>query len=250
MAASYRAVFLDVGDTLVHADPSWPAIIVRVAADRGVEVTHDALVAAERAIAPEIARRFSAGERHTASLATSEAFWTWVYDGLLARCAVEAGARPGIALDCHVAFNDFASWAPFADAGPLLDALDARRGAGLHVGVLSNWEEWLSPLLARLGMSRHFDAVTVSGEIGLEKPDAGIFDHALASAGLDRSTAHLAVHVGDSWSADVAGARSVGITPVWLDREGRGTSDRVASTTTIRTLADLPAVIDAGLVRA
>jgi putative hydrolase of the HAD superfamily len=250
MAAPYRAVFLDVGDTLVHADPSWLAIIVRIAAGRGVEVTQDALVAAERAIAPEIAHRFAAGERHTASLAASEAFWTWTYDRLLARCGVDPGARSGIALDCHAAFNDLASWAPFADAGPLLDALDSRRRAGLHVGVLSNWEEWLSPLLARLGMTRYFDAVTVSGEIGLEKPDAGIFDHALAAAGLDRSTAHLAVHVGDSWSADVAGARGVGIAPVWLDREGRGAADRVASTTTIRTLADLPGVIDARLVKA
>ena len=87
-------------------------------------------------------------------------------------------------------------------------------------------------------------------EVALEKPDAGIFDHALAAAGLDRSTAHLAIHVGDSWSADVAGARGVGIAPVWLDREGRGSAERVASTTTIRTLAELPTLIDVGAVRA
>lgn len=58
MPTPYRAVFLDVGDTLVHADPSWPAIIARVAASGGIDVTPEALVAAERSIAPEIARRF------------------------------------------------------------------------------------------------------------------------------------------------------------------------------------------------
>ena len=249
MPTPYRAVFLDVGDTLVHADPSWPAIIARVAASGGIDVTPEALVAAERSIAPEIARRFAAGERHTSSLPTSEAFWTWVYDGLLSECGVDAGARPAIAHECHVAFNDFASWRAFTDTAPLLEALDLRRAGGMHVGVLSNWESWLEPLLVHMGIASHFDALTVSGEVALEKPDAGIFDHALAAAGLDRSTAHLAIHVGDSWSADVAGARGVGIAPVWLDRGGRGSAERVASTTTIRTLAELPALIDAGAVR-
>ena len=250
MPTPYRAVFLDVGDTLVHADPSWQAIIVRVAAGVGVDVTPQALVAAERSIAPEIGRRFAAGERHTSSLAKSEAFWTWVYDGLLSECGVESSARPAIAHKCHVAFNDFASWRAFVDTAPLLEALDRRRADGLHVGVLSNWESWLEPLLVHMGIVSHFDALTVSGEVALEKPDAGIFDHALTAAGLDRSTAHLAIHVGDSWSADVSGARGVGIAPVWLDRDGRGSAERVASTTTIRTLAELPALIDAGAVMA
>jgi putative hydrolase of the HAD superfamily len=249
MPTPYRAVFLDVGDTLVHANPSWPEIISRVAASHGADVTLEALVVAERAIAPDIARRFAAGERHTSSLAKSEAFWTWVYDGLLAHCDVDAGARAGIARACHVAFNDLASWIAFIDTGPLLEALDVRRTSGLHVGVLSNWESWLEPLLVSLGIAPHVDAFTVSGEIGLEKPDPGIFDHALAAAGLDRSLAHLAIHVGDSWSADVVGARGVGISPVWLDRDGRGTSLQVQSTTTIRTLAELPSLIDAGLVK-
>ena len=250
MRTPYTAVFLDVGDTLIHADPSWPAIIARVAAEHGVEVSPESLVVAEQAIAPDIARRFAAGERHTSSLTKSEAFWTWVYDGLLAQCGVDAGARPRIAHACHVAFNDFASWRTFTDTAPLLEALDTRRAAGLHVGVLSNWESWLEALLVHMGIASHFDALTVSGVVGLEKPDVGIFDHALAAAGLDRSTAHLVVHVGDSWSADVLGARGVGIAPVWLDRDGRGAAERVASTTTIRTLAELPALIDAGAVRA
>lgn len=249
MPTPYRAVFLDVGDTLIHADPSWPAIIARVAAHHGATVTTEALIAAERAIAPEIARRFAAGERHTSSLPTSEAFWTWVYAGLLSRCGVEAGARPAIAQACHVAFNDFASWRAFTDTAPLLEALDMRCADRLHVGVLSNWEAWLEPLLVQMGIATHFDALTVSGEIAFEKPDTEIFDHALAAAGLDRTTAHLAIHVGDSWSADVAGARGVGIAPVWLDRYGTGSAERVASTTTIRTLAELPALIDTGAVK-
>lgn len=249
MPVPYRAVFLDVGETLVRADPSWPGIIANVASRQGVEVDTAGLLEAERALAPAIAARFAAGERHTMSLGTSEAFWTWVYDGLLSRCEVDARVRPAIATACHVAFNDFSSWKAFADTQPLLDALDARRAHGLHVGVLSNWEVWLEPLLVRLGLAAHFDCLTVSGVVGMEKPDPGIFDHALAAAGLDRSTAHLARHVGDSWSADVVGANAVGIAPIWLDRDGRATSDRAASTTVIRTLAELPAIIDAGAVR-
>ena len=48
MRTPYTAVFLDVGDTLIHADPSWPAIIARVAAEHGVEVSPESLVVAEQ----------------------------------------------------------------------------------------------------------------------------------------------------------------------------------------------------------
>ena len=128
------------------------------------------------------------------SLPKSEAFWTWVYDRLLSECGVDAGARPAIAHACHVAFNDFASWRAFTDTATLLEALDLRRAEGLHVGVLSNWESWLAPLLVHMGIASHFDALTVSGEVALEKPDAGIFDHALAAAvGVDEGNNAIVV---------------------------------------------------------
>lgn len=62
----------------------------------------------------------------------------------------------------------------------------------------------------------HFDAITISWQVGARKPNAAIF-HDICSK-LDMRPAE-AVHIGDSWSADVVGAIRVGLMPVWIHRE-------------------------------
>ncbi|MDP9270646.1 MAG: hypothetical protein M3P14_06725, partial [Chloroflexota bacterium] len=47
-SALLRAVFLDVGDTLMRADPSWEHIYARAFAEQGIEVDIDALRVALR----------------------------------------------------------------------------------------------------------------------------------------------------------------------------------------------------------
>jgi putative hydrolase of the HAD superfamily len=74
-----------------------------------------------------------------------------------------------------------------------------------------------------------------------EKPDAAIFHTALEQAG---AAPHETVHVGDSRHADVEGARACGITPVLLDRRGRYTSEQVGGAHVIRTLEELPPLLD------
>ena len=60
-----------------------------------------------------------------------------------------------------------------------------------------------------------FGAVIVSGEIGVAKPDAKVFN--LALDGL-RVKAENAWHVGDNLMADIGGANAAGITSVWINR--------------------------------
>jgi putative hydrolase of the HAD superfamily len=68
-----------------------------------------------------------------------------------------------------------------------------------------------------LELARHFDALTVSARVGFQKPHRGIFEHALTALKVDPERAW---HIGDSYKADVEGARRVGITPVLIDRHG------------------------------
>jgi FMN phosphatase YigB (HAD superfamily) len=49
------------------------------------------------------------------------------------------------------------------------------------------------------------------------------------------------VHVGDSLTADVAGAQAAGIAAVWVNRRKRPVPDGIGSTTVIGDLADLAA---------
>jgi FMN phosphatase YigB (HAD superfamily) len=52
------------------------------------------------------------------------------------------------------------------------------------------------------------------------------------------------MHVGDSLTADVEGARALGIRPVLLDRDVRYPPERTSGTAVIRSLAELPRLID------
>ena len=49
-----------------------------------------------------------------------------------------------------------------------------------------------------------------------EKPDSHIFNYTLATIGV---SAEEAVHVGDTYEADVIGAKNVGIRPILIDRD-------------------------------
>ncbi len=61
------------------------------------------------------------------------------------------------------------------------------------------------------------DALIVSEEVGVAKPDPKIFQVALER--LD-CTPHEAVMVGDSWTTDIVGANCARIRAVWLNRYG------------------------------
>ena len=89
-----------------------------------------------------------------------------------------------------------------------LAALDVLRAGGIAVGVVSNWDTRLRPILASLGVLERIDVAVISGELGVEKPDPRIF-HAACRA-LSVSPAQSA-HLGDSRRADVEGARAAGL---------------------------------------
>jgi HAD superfamily hydrolase (TIGR01549 family) len=97
-------------------------------------------------------------------------------------------------------------------AAALLPLVKARA----HVGIVSNnlLEEQQEKLRV-CGLDTFVDVLVVSEEAGVPKPDAAIFALALERLGC---AAHEAVMVGDSWAADVIGARAAGIRPIWFNR--------------------------------
>ena len=78
-------------------------------------------------------------------------------------------------------------------------------------------------------------AVFTSEDAKSYKPRKELFEYALKSAGLKTNDV---VHVGDSLSSDVEGARSVGIEPVWLNRNGKEVPEEVTAITDLLELLD------------
>jgi putative hydrolase of the HAD superfamily len=186
-----RAVFFDVGGTLIHPWPSVGAVYARVGEQFGIHRPPEEL---------EHAFRSAWKESKRGATTTSDKEW---WRALVNR--VVPDARAGYFEALYEAFALPEAWQVYLDVRSTLHAL---RSTGRHVGVISNWDERLRPLLERLELSRYFDSLTISCEVGAEKPAAEIFRAALDAAGVMPAEA---LHVGDSASEDVSGAEAAGM---------------------------------------
>ena len=230
-----RAVLLDAGETLLYAPHAAAIIAATVAGETESAYTATELRAAWDSVEPEAQARIEAGERPSLSTAQSQRFWFWFYGRLLTELGVPQDRHGALASAFYERFITLDTWDLYDDARPCLDRL---RQAGVTLVLVSNWESWLEPLLHHRRIHHYFDALAISGQVGVEKPDAAIFHTALAQSG---ATAEEAVHVGDSITSDVEGAQAVGIRPVLLDRSGSLTPP--LGVPVLSSLSDLPALL-------
>jgi putative hydrolase of the HAD superfamily len=98
-------------------------------------------------------------------------------------------------------------------AAKLLVALRPHARIGI---VTNNLLEEQRDKLDYCGLAPLVDALIASEDVGVSKPDRGIFDIALARMEVG---APDAVMVGDSWANDVAGAIHAGIRAIWYNPE-------------------------------
>ena len=100
----------------------------------------------------------------------------------------------------------------FAEDGidtDLLAYIDRLR-SGYRVGLLSNATTSARRFFTASGIADHFDAITISGEEGVMKPDARIYRIALARLNVEPNEAIFV----DDFSENVAAARVLGMTGV------------------------------------
>ena len=69
-----------------------------------------------------------------------------------------------------------ASVRPYDDS---LEVVRALRGRGVPTALVSNCSHNTRPIVARLGLEQEFDAVILSFEVGVMKPDPEIYREAL-----------------------------------------------------------------------
>ncbi|WP_025733605.1 HAD family hydrolase [Carnimonas nigrificans] len=119
---------------------------------------------------------------------------------------------------------------------PEVDALLAELAPHYRLAVITNGNVDVN----QLPLARHFDVIFKAGELGMPKPDHGIFLHTLQALG-DIAPEH-AMHVGDSWTSDVEPAAALGMQAVWIDlfNEPRPLTERIHR---IEHVRDLPQVL-------
>jgi len=137
------------------------------------------------------------------------------------------------------------AWALHDDTLPCLDALTA----GPHpvrVGLVTNGD--LNAQTAKLratGLLSRIEHIVASGDVGVAKPDAVIFERACELFGVEPRSA---AYIGDRLTTDAVGASAAGLLGIWLDRAGAATDQqldaaRAAGVPVIRSLNAVPALL-------
>ena len=98
-----------------------------------------------------------------------------------------------------------------ADVRPCLDTLAGR----YRLGIIANQPSAVKDAMRRDGLDAYFEVWGVSDDVGLEKPDPGLFVHVLQEAGVEPSRSAM---VGDRLDYDVRPAKAAGMRAVWVLR--------------------------------
>ena len=231
----FRAVFFDVGETLVHVDPSFADLFVSVLAGAGHERSGDEVREASAHVYAGFSRAARDGSMWTTSPERSREFWTSVYQRMLGELRVPDD--DGLAATLYREFTRMENYVLFDDVRPTIAVL---RDAGVSLGVVSNFEAWLEDWFGVHELVETFPVRVISGIEGIQKPDVRIFELALERANV---AAIDSAYVGDDPEFDVDPPAALGMFPVLIDRRDRfpgHTGPRV------RDLRDLPALLEAG----
>jgi len=107
------------------------------------------------------------------------------------------------------------------------------------LAVISNATSQLPRFaLKKSGLSKFFQVVVVSRDLGVRKPDPQIFRYTLEKLNVKPEEA---IHVGDSIKHDVVGAKSVGMKAVWIKTEGEKVTEEPDHV--IKGIGELPKII-------
>jgi len=217
LGASIEAVTFDVGGTLIECWPSVGHIYADEAARHGFT-----------GIDPDILnQRFAAAWCAFKDFQHTQSQWRALVDQTFLGLTEPPPSKTFFPR-LFERFAEADAWRIYEDVLPTLGRLAAR---GLKLGIISNWDGRLRPLLAKLKLDTYFQAFVVSCEAGAPKPAPKIFAAAVSNLKLPPAAI---LHVGDSLEQDVRGATAAGLRSLRLRRGARG-----ASAGEIRSLSQL-----------
>ena len=128
-----------------------------------------------------------------------------------------------------------------------LELLDRLASHGVRLGLVSNCAPDVPEVWDDSPLSRHFDHCTFSCEVGIAKPDPGIYRHALDALGLEPSET---LYVGDGSDDELAGAERCGMEAVLVTVDLSNTYDAQRTDVqrwagpTIGSLSELPRLLE------
>jgi putative hydrolase of the HAD superfamily len=227
-----RALLLDVDDTIVDTQEA-----MVLAGTRAAAAIWPHRAGEHRAMAQ---RYYDDPERWFPRYASGDVAFEAMRAGRLAEVAAAFGVE--VPDGAHLSYEE--AYAPafrsaqrlFPDVPGLLAAAEGER---LPVALLTNSAQAPTRVkLEALDLVDRFDVVVTTDTLGFGKPDPRVYLEACRLLGAEPDRV---LCIGDSIEWDVLGAEAAGLRAVWLDREGRGTSEPVVA---VRGLDEVTAALD------
>lgn len=215
-------LFFDAAGTLIQVREAVAHVYERIAAGHGVRVDEAALDTAFRSAWKELPHPL-----HPQPPADDDRAW---WRALVSKTFAVA---QGKTLDDEVLnplfdelYDHYAmaqAWSVYEEVPTVLHQLQQE---GHRLYVVSNFDKRLKRILDGHDLSRFFNGLVISSEVGASKPHRRIFEAALASA---QAKPEDCLHVGDDTEADVAGAEALGIHAMHLHRPEQTLQDLLGS---------------------
>lgn len=200
IAGPDTALLLDAAGTLLHPAEPIAQTYSRIARAHGIAVTP-----------AYVGERFAGVMKRAAPLRRGSADWKPFWRAVVHDCT--GSDDPELLDDLINHFRVPEAWRLAAGASSCCEHVRAR---GMKIAVVSNWDHHLRSLLEQLGVTAWVDALVISAEEQLEKPDARMFLRACARLGVEP---HAAVHVGNDADEDIDGATSAGCAALLIGRD-------------------------------
>jgi putative hydrolase of the HAD superfamily len=129
----------------------------------------------------------------------------------------QSGADPSPELISELAETETVGWTRavtlYDETVPTLAALRER---GLLLGLISNCSAQAGAVLERIELAHYFDAIALSCDVGVAKPDPGIFDHACQQLHV---TPQECMFVADGAFTELDAAKRLGMIAVKIEQD-------------------------------
>ena len=125
---------------------------------------------------------------------------------------LETGARQLAELHCKTTMDGIII---YPDARSVLESMGEKHRLCM---ITNGPPDWQREKLEKLDITKYFEEIIVSGEIGHHKPSPKIFNEMTQRMGVDPSEI---IYIGNDYWKDIVGANGAGWKTAWVNRQGQ-----------------------------
>lgn len=222
----YKYLLWDIDGTILDFEAAQNRTIKELFEKHGLGVCTDEMVASYSKINDKYWQALERGEMSKPEILVGR------FAEFFESIGVDASLAPEFNLDYQVTLGDYVVFEENAQ-----EVLESEKGKYRLIAVTNGTKIAQTKKLKTSGLEQIFDAVYISEDVGIEKPNVGYFDKVFESEGItDKSEVLI---IGDSLTSDMQGGNNAGIDTCWYNKRNVTNTKGVDITYEIHSLKDI-----------